>query len=117
MVDGAIEARQAHGRIVPIELRRTPQRRLPAMEPQWQPNGRSGKRHIATKQRARAGEATTAEVEEHVPEAILRLCRCRVPESSRSSAREAEGRRRCIAQRQPQERENTLLVDEEVVHR
>jgi hypothetical protein len=97
MVDGAVEARQAHGRTVPIEFRRTPQRRLPAMEPQWKPNGRSRKRDIATKQRTRAGEATTAEVEEHVPEALFRLCRCRVSKSSRSGAREVEGRRGCIA--------------------
>jgi hypothetical protein len=116
MVDGAVKARQTHGWTVPIEFRRTPQRRLPAMESQWQPNERSRKRHIATKQRTRGRETTTAEVEEHVQEALFRIRSGSVPESRCSGARETEGWGSCIAEWQ-QEGDEALLIDEEVIHR
>jgi hypothetical protein len=116
MVDGAIEARQTHGRIVPIEFRGTPQRGLPAMESQWQPNERSRKRHITTEQRAGGGETTAAEVEEHVQEALFGIRSGSVPKSRCSGARETEGWGSCITEWQ-QEGDEALLIDEEVVHR
>jgi hypothetical protein len=81
VVDGAVEARPAHGRTVPLQLRRTAQRGLPAMGPEWQ-----RRRHVAAEQRARTGQACVAEVEEHVPEALHSLCSCRRPEPSCSGA-------------------------------
>jgi hypothetical protein len=112
MVDGPVEARQAHGRAVPIQLCRTPQQRLPAMEPQrqWRQHG------IEAGQRAGTGEASTAKDQEHVQEAIHSLCSCRRPKSCCSGARKIEGGRRRIAQWQSEdENTSTLLVDEEVV--
>lgn len=93
MVDGKAEARPAHGRTVPIELCRTPQRGLPAMESQRQRQliERPRKRSIAAQQRSGAGETTTPEVEEHVQEALHSLCSCSSAEPSCSSARETEG--------------------------
>ena len=91
MVDGATEARQAHGRTLSIELRRAPQRGLPAMESQRQPNERPRQHHVEAEQRTGACEASTAKVEEHVQEAVHSLCGCGITQPSCSGAREAEG--------------------------
>jgi hypothetical protein len=111
VVDGPVEARQAHGRAVPIQLCRTTQRRLPAMGAQ-----RERRKHVEAKQRPGAAEAGAAEAEEHVQEAIYGLRGCRRSESSCCSARKAQGRRHQLAQRQCQD-QISLLVDEEVVYR
>lgn len=80
MVDGTIEAGQTHGRPVPVQLCRTAQRRLPAMEPQWQSYERR-RDSLTAKQCTGTGEASTAE-EEHVQEALHGLCSCKRPKSS-----------------------------------
>jgi hypothetical protein len=56
------------------------------MESQWQPDERPGKRHLATEQRAGGSEATTAEVEEHVQEALFWLCSSAIPKPGCSGA-------------------------------
>jgi hypothetical protein len=77
MVDGTTEARPAHGRAIPLELRGAAQRGLPAMGPEWQ-----RREHVAAEQRAGTGQARATEVEEHVQEALYSLCSCRRPEPS-----------------------------------
>ena len=79
MVDGTAEARQAHGRAVPIKLCRATERRLSAVESQWEPN-EWRREHIETEQRPGASEAHTAEGEEHVQEAVYGVCSCKFPE-------------------------------------
>lgn len=86
VVDGPPEARPAHGRAVPQQLCRAAQRRLPAVErgSQWQL--RDG---LAPEQRAGPAQARPSEAEEHVQEALHRLCSCRRPEPRRRRPREA----------------------------
>ena len=91
VVDGALEARQAHGRTVPIEFRRTSRRRLPAMESQREPNDIEQREHIASEQRA-AGQTDTAKGED-LQEALHRLCSCKRPESCRRGTGAATSRR------------------------
>jgi hypothetical protein len=117
VVDGEAEARPAHGGIVPVQLRGAPQRRLPAMEPQWQPDGRPWNRCLATEQRDRAGEAGAAQVEEHLQEALHRLCLCGVPKPGGSSPRAPEADERHVFAHGQCQDEDALLVHEEVVHR
>lgn len=73
VVDGSLEARQAHGRAVSLQLRRTAARGLPTMESQHKPN--DGRReHIETKQRtARQADAAKSE---NVPKALHGLRSC-----------------------------------------
>lgn len=58
MVDGTVEAGQAHGRPVSIQLCRAAQRGLPTMEHWWWDD-------IAAEQCTGAGKANTAEGQEH----------------------------------------------------
>jgi hypothetical protein len=114
-VDGSPEARQAHGRLVSLKFRRALERRLPAMEPQCQPND-GVPQPIAQQQRTATGQATAAEVEECVPEALHGLCSCKRPESGCSGARETTSRRFFDTHWHHQD-QNPILLDEAGLYR
>ncbi len=82
MVDGPVEERQAMCRLIPIELCRTSQRGLPAMESQCQSHERH-RDHIKTEQRTGSAETITSEVQECLQEAFHSLCCSSLPESCR----------------------------------
>lgn len=85
------------------------------MESQRQPHDRWGK-HIKAKQRAGAGQANTAEDEERLQETLYRLCKRRLPEPCCCGPRENQSRGVVVTQRQRQD-QNSLLINEEIVHR
>jgi hypothetical protein len=61
------------------------------MESQRQPHERCRKHRVPTEQRSGAGQTTTTEVEEHVPEALHSLCGCICSEPSCGRARTIKG--------------------------
>ena len=113
VVDGTLEARQAHGRPVPLQLCRTAARRLPAVEPQREPHDGQ---HIAPEQRP-AREADAPEGED-VPEAIHCLCSSLSAQPRCCGAPDRKGRRcRAQSEREHARTAQAVFLHEEVVDR
>jgi hypothetical protein len=118
MVDGALEAGQAHGRTISIQLRRTAGRGFPALEPQCEPVDATEWRrnHVAAEQRT-ASQGGAAEEQEHIQETVHSLCCSEAPKSSRRSTRDREedGRKFVGCEWQSPGNTQAILIDEEIL--